>query len=54
VLSFHPAGSVKSIVDNLVDNVDKFRDWDNPAYANIECFRAIEKEIEVHNMVGAI
>jgi len=54
VLSFHPAGSIKSIVDNLIDNVDKFRDWDNPAYANIQCFRAIEKEIEVHNMVGAI
>ncbi len=54
VLSFHPVGNIKSIVDNLIDNVDKFRDWDNPAYANIQCFRAIEKEIEVHNMVGAI
>jgi nucleoside-diphosphate-sugar epimerase len=54
VLSFHPAGNIKSIVDNLIDNVDKFHDWDNPAYANIQCFRAIEKEIEVHNMAGAI
>jgi nucleoside-diphosphate-sugar epimerase len=53
VLSFHPSGSVKSIVDNLIDNMHKFQDWDNPAYANIQCFKAIEREIEVHNMVGA-
>jgi nucleoside-diphosphate-sugar epimerase len=53
VLSFHPTGSVKSIVDNLIDNMHKFQDWDNPAYANIQCFKAIEREIEVHNMVGA-
>lgn len=54
VLSFHPAGTIKAIVENLIENMDKFRDWDNPAYANIQCFRSIEKEIEVHNMVGAI
>lgn len=54
VLSFHPVGNIKSIVDNLIDNVDKFTDWDNPAYFNIQCFRTIEKEIEVHNMVGSI
>jgi nucleoside-diphosphate-sugar epimerase len=53
VLSFHPTGSVKSVVDNLIDNMHKFQDWDNPAYANIQCFKAIEREIEVHNMVGA-
>jgi nucleoside-diphosphate-sugar epimerase len=53
VLSFHPTGSVKSIVDNLIDNMNKFQDWDNPAYANIQCFKAIERELEVHNMVGA-
>ncbi len=50
VLSFHPSGSVKSIVDNLIDNMDKFRDWDNPLYANIQSFKEIEKSIEVHNM----
>jgi len=53
VLSFHPSGSVRSIVDNLIDNMDKFQDWDNPAYANIQCFKLIETAIEVHNMVGA-
>ena len=50
VLSFHPCGSVKSIVDNLIDNMDKFRDWDNPLYANIQSFKEMEKSIEVHNM----
>lgn len=50
VLSFHPTGSVKSIVDNLIDNMDKFRDWDNPAYANIQCFKDMERDIEVQNM----
>jgi nucleoside-diphosphate-sugar epimerase len=54
VLSFHPSGSVKSIVINLIDNMAKFQDWDNPAYANIQCFKAIEKDLEVHNMVGAV
>jgi nucleoside-diphosphate-sugar epimerase len=53
VLSFHSAGSVRSIVDNLIDNMDKFRDWDNPAYSNIQTFRQIENGIEVHDMVGA-
>jgi nucleoside-diphosphate-sugar epimerase len=50
VLSFHPSGSVKSIVDNLIDNMDRFRDWDNPLYANIQSFKEMEKSIEVHNM----
>jgi nucleoside-diphosphate-sugar epimerase len=54
VLSFHPSGSVKSIVDNLIDNMPKFQDWDNPAYANIQCFKTLEKDLEVHNMVGAV
>ncbi len=54
VLSFHPNGSVRTIVNNLLDNVDKFRDWDNPAYSNIQSFRQIENGIEVHDMVSAI
>jgi nucleoside-diphosphate-sugar epimerase len=54
VLSFHPTGTVKSIVDNLIDNMHKFQDWDNPEYANIQTFRTIDKDLTVHNMVGAI
>jgi len=54
VLSFHPTGSVKSIVDNLIDNMHKFQDWDNPQYANIQTFKGIERDLTVHNMVGAV
>lgn len=53
VLSFHPSGSVKSIVDNLIDNMDKFQDWDNPAYSNIQTFKQMESGIEMHDMVHA-
>ena len=53
VLSFHPAGSVKSIVSNLIDNMDKFHDWDNPAYSNIQTFKQIENAIETPDMVAA-
>ncbi len=52
VLSFHPAGDVKSIVGTLIDNMDKYEGWDNPAYSNIECFRALETGIEIHGMVA--
>jgi nucleoside-diphosphate-sugar epimerase len=50
VLSFHPEESVRSIVDNLLDNIEKFQDWDNPMYSNIQTFRNIENEIETHSL----
>lgn len=53
VLSFHPAGDVKSIVMNLVDNVEKFQDWDNPLYSNIQAFKTLESGIEVYAMAPA-
>ena len=53
VLSFHPHGSVKSIVGNLIQNMAKFSDWDNPAYSNIQMFKQIDNEIEVQAMAGA-
>jgi nucleoside-diphosphate-sugar epimerase len=49
VLSFHPTGNVTSIVDNLIDNMDKFHDWDNPVYSNITAFRQLDRAIEVHD-----
>jgi nucleoside-diphosphate-sugar epimerase len=52
VLSFHPADDVKSIVGNLIDNMDKFADWSNPLYSNIQRFKVIENEIEIHDMVA--
>jgi nucleoside-diphosphate-sugar epimerase len=53
VLSFHATGNVKSIVDNLIDHREQFRDWDNPAYSNFQTFKQIENGIGVHDMVGA-
>jgi len=52
VLSFHPAGSVKSIVSDLIENMDKFKDWDNPAYSNIQMFRQQDNSIELKAMAG--
>lgn len=42
VLSFHPHHSVKSIVHNLISNMDKCSDWDNPRYYNIQVFSELE------------
>ena len=53
VLSFHPVGDVRSIVRGLVENMEKFQDWDNPAYSNILSFRKLESGIDVHSMAGA-
>ncbi|HZQ22502.1 MAG TPA: SDR family oxidoreductase [Terriglobales bacterium] len=53
VLSFHPSGDVKSIVRNLIENMDRFNDWDNPMYSNIMTFKEIDNGIEVHRMAGA-
>jgi nucleoside-diphosphate-sugar epimerase len=52
VLSFHPTGDVKSIVDNLIENRSKFQDWDNPLYSNILTFKALDERIEIPAMVG--
>ncbi len=48
VLSFHPSDDLKSIVMNLIDNMDKFQDWENPLYSNIGTFRGLEQGIEIH------
>ncbi len=43
ILSFHPHQSVKSIVRNLIANMDKCSDWENPQYYNIRIFKDLEK-----------
>jgi nucleoside-diphosphate-sugar epimerase len=53
VLSFHPTGDLKSIVDNLIENSDKFRDWDNPFYSNILTFRELDNKVEIPSMAVA-
>lgn len=53
VLSFHPNNNVKSIVASLVENMDKFRDWDNPLYYNILTLKALEARSSAAYVVGA-
>ncbi len=45
VLSFHPKHDVESIIKDLVDNLPKFKDFDNPAYYNIQVFKALGKKV---------
>ena len=40
-LSFHPNHDVKAIVKNLIDNMDRFQDWDNPHYYNIDTLKLL-------------
>jgi nucleoside-diphosphate-sugar epimerase len=54
ILSFHPNDDVRSIVGNLMDNLQEFEDWDNPIYSNIETFKELEHSIEVHSMAVAV
>jgi nucleoside-diphosphate-sugar epimerase len=44
VLSFHPNHDVKSIVKNLIENIDKFQDWDNPQYYNIDTLKLLSSQ----------
>lgn len=53
VLSFHPSGDVRSIVNGLIDNMDKFKDWDNPLYSNMQAFKQLDDGVEVHSVAGA-
>ncbi len=53
VLSFHPSDDVKAIVFNLIDNMDKCSDWDNPDYSNISTFKAIDNGKESYAMAKA-
>ncbi len=42
VLSFHPRHDVRSIVHNLIENMDRFSDWDNSLYYNMRSLRGLE------------
>ena len=41
VLSFKPRHDVDSIVRDLIANLDKFKDFDNPKYYNIQVFKTL-------------
>lgn len=53
VLSFHPTGDVHSIVNNLIDNMECFSDWDNPSYSNIHTFKKLENGVNLHALAVA-
>ncbi|NCU05200.1 MAG: SDR family oxidoreductase [Chitinophagaceae bacterium] len=40
-LSFKPKHDVSAILDNLIVNMDKFKDFDNPAFYNIQMFKQL-------------
>jgi nucleoside-diphosphate-sugar epimerase len=42
VLSFHPKFDVDDIVENLVNNLKKFEDFENPNYYNIQVFKNLK------------
>lgn len=48
VLSFHPQQDVRAIVRQLVQEMHRFSDWQNPAYYNINVFRQIENGVSRH------
>jgi hypothetical protein len=54
VLSFHPQNDVRAIVRQLIKEMDKFSDWDNPAYQNIQVFREFESSISNHALEKSV
>src|SRR6185312_5267010 len=45
VLSFHPHHDVRTIVGNLITNMGKCSDWDNPKYYNISVFGQLGEDV---------
>jgi nucleoside-diphosphate-sugar epimerase len=41
ILSFKPGHTVESILDDLIENFDKFKDFENPNYYNIQVFKKL-------------
>jgi nucleoside-diphosphate-sugar epimerase len=54
VLSFHPQHDVRTIVQQLVREKEKFCDWTNPAYYNIQMFRQLENGVSNHALGRAV
>lgn len=57
-LSFHPHHNVRSIIANLIANMSKCSDWDNPNYYNIHVFRQLEakaaKSVAAASLAGDV
>ncbi len=41
ILDFHPEHNIQTMVDELFENYEKFKDFDNPNYYNIQIFKAL-------------
>jgi hypothetical protein len=54
VLSFHPQHDIRAIVIQLVKEMDKFSDWENPVYYNIHMFRELENGIRSHELGATV
>lgn len=48
VLSFHPQYDIRAIVRSLFKEKEKFSDWSNPLYYNIQMFRELENGLNFH------
>ncbi|HMK88849.1 MAG TPA: SDR family oxidoreductase [Methylocystis sp.] len=42
VIGFHPKHTVRDIVKDLADNFDKFKDFSDPRFYNIQTFKALD------------
>jgi nucleoside-diphosphate-sugar epimerase len=54
VLSFHPQHDIRAIVCQLVKEMSKFSDWENPMYYNIQMLREMENGIRSYELGAAI
>jgi nucleoside-diphosphate-sugar epimerase len=54
VLSFHPQHDIRAIVSQLIKQMEKFADWDNPLYYNIRMFQELEDGIRIHESGSAV
>jgi len=46
-LSFKPKHDVESILESLIENLDKFKDFDNPNYYNIQIFKNLPEQSQL-------
>jgi nucleoside-diphosphate-sugar epimerase len=53
ILSFHPHHNVKTIVRNLIENMSKCQDWDNPNYYNIKVFKELDETERAKPMISS-
>jgi hypothetical protein len=53
ILSFHPHHSVKTIVRNLIENMPRCKDWDNPNYYNIQVFKGLDQDEKSKQMISS-